>query len=95
MDQLIGNWSVVRGNGQAICSLTMTNNDAGNDNFQLFIKPRCDTAIANFAPVMWRLERGELIWMSQKGDVWRFEADDNAQWRRVPDSADPLILMRQ
>lgn len=95
MDQLIGNWSVVRGNGQAICSLTMTNNDAGNDNFQLFVKPHCDTAIANFAPVIWRLERGELIWMSQKGDVWRFEADDNAQWRRVPDSADPFILMRQ
>jgi hypothetical protein len=29
------------------------------------------------------------------GETWRFEADDNAQWRRVPDSADPLILVRQ
>lgn len=95
MDQLIGNWSVVRGNGQPICSLTMTNNDAGNDNFQLFVRPRCDATIAGFAPVMWRLERGELIWLSQKGEVWRFEADDNAQWRRVPDSADPFILVRQ
>jgi hypothetical protein len=24
-----------------------------------------------------------------------FEADDNAQWRRVADSADPLIMLRQ
>ena len=26
---------------------------------------------------------------------WRFEADDNAQWRLVPDSADPLVMLRQ
>jgi hypothetical protein len=30
-----------------------------------------------------------------QGETWQFEADDNAQWRRVPDSADPLILVRQ
>ena len=29
------------------------------------------------------------------GEIWRFEADDNAQWRLVPDSADPLIMLRQ
>jgi hypothetical protein len=44
---------------------------------------------------VWRLERGELLLMSANGEVWRFEADDNAQWRRVPDSADPLIMLRQ
>ncbi|MDB5636945.1 MAG: peptidase [Bradyrhizobium sp.] len=38
---------------------------------------------------------GELLLMSQNGDAWRFEADDNAQWRRVPDAADPLIMLRQ
>ena len=32
--------------------------------------------------------------MSAKGDTWQFEADDNAQWRRVPDAADPLIKTR-
>jgi hypothetical protein len=44
---------------------------------------------------MWRLERGGLLLMSPGGEVWRFEADDNAQWRRVPDSADPLVMVRQ
>jgi hypothetical protein len=95
MDQMIGNWSVVRGNGRAICSVTLTNNEATTDNFQLFVKPRCEQPVAGFAPVMWRLERGELQMLSASGEIWRFEADDSAQWRRVPDSADPMILVRQ
>ena len=95
MDQMIGNWSVTLGSGKAICSLTLTNNDAGLDNFQLFLKPRCEQPVSGFAPVMWRLERGELLMQSASGEIWRFEADDNAQWRRVPDSADPMILVRQ
>jgi hypothetical protein len=95
MDQMIGDWSMVRGNGRAICGLTLTNTEASPDNFAVFLKPRCDPAVASFAPTVWRLERGELLLMSANGEVWRFEADDNAQWRRVPDSADPLIMLRQ
>ena len=95
MDQMIGDWAMVRGNGNTICGLTLTNNDAGHDNFQVFLKPKCDPAIASFAPTQWRLERGQILLMSDRGDVWRFEADDNAQWRMVPDSADPLIMIRQ
>jgi len=33
--------------------------------------------------------------MSDRGEIWRFEADDHAQWRLVPDSADPLLMLRQ
>jgi hypothetical protein len=95
MDQMIGDWAMVRGNGQAICGLTLTNTEATPDNFQVFLKPRCDPAVAAFAPTAWRLERGELLLMSASGEAWRFQADDNAQWRRVPDSADPLIMLRQ
>src|ERR1700704_2170814 len=95
MDQMIGDWAMVRGNGRPICGLTLTNTEASPDNFQVFLKPRCDPAVAAFAPTAWRLERGELLLMSQNGEVWRFEADDNAQWRRVPDAADPLIMLRQ
>jgi hypothetical protein len=94
MDQMIGDWSMVRGNGQAICGLTLTNTEATGDNFQVFLKPKCDATVAAFAPNQWRLERGQMILMSAKGDIWQFEADDNAQWRRVPDSADPLIMLR-
>ena len=93
--EMIGDWAMVRRNGQSICGLTLTNTETTADNFQVFLKPRCDPAVAAFAPTMWRLERGGLLLMSAGGEVWRFEADDNAQWRRVPDSADPLIMVRQ
>ena len=95
MDQMIGDWAMVRGNGQAICGLTLTNTDAGQDNFQVFLKPKCDPAITAFAPTRWRLEHGQMLLMSDKGEIWQFEADDNAQWRLVPDSTDPLIMVRQ
>jgi Protease inhibitor Inh len=95
MDQMIGDWAMVRGNGNTVCGLTLTNNDAGNDNFQVFLKPKCDSGVAAFAPTQWRLEHGQIMLMSDRGDTWRFEADDNAQWRLVPDSADPLIMLRQ
>jgi hypothetical protein len=95
MDQMIGDWAMVRGNGQPICGLTLTNNEADKDNFQVFLKPKCDPVVAAFAPTQWRLDRGQMLLMSQSGETWQFEADDNAQWRKVPDSADPLIMLRQ
>ena len=45
-------------------------------------------------PTQWRLDHGQMVLMSANGQIWQFEADDNAQWRRVPDSADPLIMIR-
>ncbi len=95
MDQMIGDWNMVRGNNRVVCGLTLTNNEAGPDNFQAFLKPRCDPIVAAFAPSAWRLDRGELVLQSASGDMWRFQADDNAQWRRVPDSADPFFMVRQ
>lgn len=94
-DQLIGDWAMVRGSGKSVCGLTLTNTETAPENFAVYLKPRCDPLVAAFAPTVWRIERGELLLLSAKGEIWRFEADDNAQWRRVPDSADPLILTRQ
>jgi Protease inhibitor Inh len=94
MDQMIGDWQMVRGNGRPICALTLTNTEAAADNFQVFVKPKCDPAVAAFGPVQWRLDRGQMILMSKSGETWQFEADDNAQWRRVPDSADGLVMLR-
>jgi hypothetical protein len=95
MDQMIGDWAMVRGDGQSICGITLTNNEANADNFQAFLKPKCDPAVAAFAPTQWRLDHGQILLIADSGDIWTFEADDNAQWRRVPDGADPLILLRQ
>ncbi|CAN5285219.1 AprI/Inh family metalloprotease inhibitor [soil metagenome] len=94
-DQLIGDWAMMRESGKSICGLTLTNTETSPENFAVYLKPRCEPLVTAFAPAVWRIERGELLLQSAKGEIWRFEADDNAQWRRVPDSADPLILMRQ
>jgi hypothetical protein len=94
-DQLIGDWAMVRDSGKSICGLTLTNTETTPDNFAVYLKPKCDPTIVAFAPKTWKIDRGELLMMSAKGEIWRFEADDNAQWRRVPDSVDPLILIRQ
>jgi hypothetical protein len=95
MDQMIGDWSVVRGDGTAICGLTLTNTEKDKDNFEVYLKPRCDPMVASFNPVMWRLDRGQIVMTSASGESWQFDPDDNAQWRRVPDIADPVILVRQ
>ena len=94
-DQLIGDWAMVRDSGKTICGLTLTNTETAPDNFAVYLKPRCDPLVASFAPTQWRIDRGELLLQSAKGEIWRFQADDNAQWRRIPESADPLILVRQ
>ncbi len=95
MDQMIGDWAFVRGNGQPVCGITLTNTEVPPDNFQAFLKPKCDPAIASFKPEVWRLDHGEILLMSAAGETWHFQADDHAQWRLVPDSTNPLILMRQ
>ena len=95
MDQMIGDWAFVRSNGQAVCGITLTNTEVPPDNFQAYLKPKCDPAIAGFKPEVWRLEHGEILLMSASGETWHFQADDNAQWRLVPDTANPLILVRQ
>src|SRR2546430_3657511 len=86
MDQMIGDWSIVRGNGRPICGLTLTNTEASADNFQVFLKPKCDPAVAAFAPTVWRPERGGVLLMSAGGETRRLHGASNAPWRRRPAS---------
>jgi hypothetical protein len=50
MDQMIGDWSMVRGSGRVVCGLTLTNTETTQDNFAVFLKPRCEALVANFNP---------------------------------------------
>lgn len=95
MDQMIGDWTLMRGSGRTICNMTLTNTEASGDNFQVFLNTGCGPLVSGFNPAMWRLERGEIILIAANGESWHFQADDNAQWRRVPEEPDPLMLMRQ
>jgi hypothetical protein len=94
-DDLVGDWAIARGTGKPICVLTLANNPAGADNLALKVKPGCDALVTRFGPTSWHIDKGELVLLSARGQVWRFEEDDANTWLRVPESADPVLLVRQ
>ena len=93
-EQMAGNWAVTRGGGAPICALTLVT-VAVKDGFALTVKPGCDAGIARLNFAQWRMDRGELVLVPTRGNPWRFEEIDNVSWRRLPESANPIMLVRQ
>jgi hypothetical protein len=96
-DDMFGDWAIARGTGKPICMLTLASTAAaaGSDNLALKIKPGCDVLITRFGPTSWRMDNGELVLQSARGQTWRFEENDTNTWQRVPETADPMLLVRQ
>lgn len=93
-EQMAGEWNVVRG-GRTLCTLSLMNTPAGLD-LTLRVRPGCDAAIARFAPASWTMDRSELVLNGARDATWRFaEGDEASTWHRVPDTADPLTLVRR
>jgi hypothetical protein len=57
-------------------------------------QPGCDAALAKLDFMQWRMDRGELLLVPSNGEPWRFE-DVDGNWRRVPETADQIMLVRQ
>jgi hypothetical protein len=93
-DQVAGEWTMVLSSGRLLCGLTLTSTPVG-DGFALKLDSGCDATVARFAPVSWRIDRGGLVFASASGATWLFEADDIANWHRIPQSADPILLTRK
>jgi hypothetical protein len=95
-DQVFGDWNVTRGGTRAICTMTLSDTAATEETFTVAIKPGCDALVARFNPNTWRLDKGELVLSSAKGDTWRFEEGDApSTWRRVPERAGRVQLVRK
>jgi len=92
-DQMIGDWNIVRGTNKSICGLTLSNTPANLD-YVLIVKPGCDALVTRFGPTTWQMDHGELLLKSPRGLNWRFEEEDDNKWQRVPESPDPLMLVR-
>jgi hypothetical protein len=82
-------------NGRALCRVTLETTPFPPEALALKVKPGCGGAPARFAPVAWRLERGELVVIPANGEVWRFEEAEPSVWQRVPQSRQPLRLVKQ
>jgi len=94
-DEVAGEWAIARGTGKPICLLTLVNNPAGADGLALKVKPGCDSFVTRFGPASWRMNQGDLVLLSARGQAWRFEENDANTWQRVPETADPVLLVRQ
>ncbi len=93
-EQVAGNWTLRRGTDKPLCNLTLATTPL-RDDLALTVKPGCDASVARFGFTQWRMDRGELVLVSTRGISWRFEEIDNVTWRRLPESADPIMLVRQ
>ena len=96
-DDMIGDWGIARSTGKPICMLSLANTAAaaGSDNLALKLKPGCDALVTRFGPTSWRMDNGDLVLQSARGQTWRFEENDTNTWQRLPESADPILLVRQ
>jgi hypothetical protein len=94
-DDMVGDWAIARGTGKPVCVLTLANNPATADALALKIKPGCDALVTRFGPIAWRIDQGDLVLLSARGQIWRFEENDVNTWLRVPETADPVLLVRQ
>lgn len=88
-----GDWIVKRGDGKAICTLTLAAT-ASDGGFALTVQPGCDPAMVKLSFTHWRLDRNELDLLPANGEPWRFEEVDGS-WRRLSETADQLTLERQ
>ncbi len=93
-EQMAGNWTIMRASGGPLCQIALANAPAG-DALALTVNPGCDASIARLNFAAWRLDRGELMLVPARGNPWRFEEVENGNWRRVPESADQIMLVKQ
>jgi len=94
-EDMVGDWAVARGSGKPICTLTLANSPAAGGALALRLKAGCDPLVTRFNPNAWRMDQGELVLLSARGQTWQFEENDTNTWQRVPESADPILLLRQ
>lgn len=90
----LGAWDAERTAGKPICRMTFTDEPTDTGGNALKLAPDCAASIARFAPVSWRIERGDLVLSSAKGEKLRFALRDGGGWTKVPESSRPLVLTR-
>ncbi len=95
-EKLAGDWMIALGNGGPLCKVTLAAT-AMEDGFALKVQPGCAKSIEQLNFKKWQLDKdkGELVLVPAKGMPWRFEEQDDVTWRRIPESAAQIMLVRQ
>jgi hypothetical protein len=93
-EQMKGEWLIVRRTGQRVCGLTLSDTAAGEE-FVVRLQHPCDQVVTRFAPATWQMDRGEIVLRAANGQSWRFEEGEDSKWPRVPQAANPLLMVRK
>jgi protease inhibitor Inh len=93
-EQIAGDWTLVLRTGKPICGLTLSKTAVGEE-FAVRVQPPCDAVVARFAPATWSMDRGEVVLRSAGGQSWRFEEGEDAKWHRIPETANPILMVRK
>ncbi|WP_192814143.1 AprI/Inh family metalloprotease inhibitor [Rhodovulum sp. PH10] len=91
--EMAGRWAMTRGDA-TLCSFDLATSTTP-DGLALTVAPGCDAAVAAFAPSAWIMDRGELVLVGSDDRTWRFEEIDPKVWQRVPESRNPVRMMKQ
>lgn len=92
-EDIAGDWTIA--GETALCELSLSAAAAPGGGLRLTVKPGCrdDIAKANFS--RWRIEGGELLLLPTQGTPWRFVENDSDNWRRIPETNEPVNLIRK
>ena len=93
-EQITGDWTLMLRTGKPLCGLTLSNTAVGEE-FAVRVQPPCDAVVARFAPTTWQMDRGEIVLRSANGPSWRFEEGEGAKWHRIPETANPILMVRK
>ena len=95
VEQMTGDWGVVRGSGDPVCIITLINAPgAATGDLKLQVKPGCDKGIAAFVATAWQMDHNELLLKNNRAQIWRF-GETNGIWQRLPEGPDALSLVKQ
>jgi protease inhibitor Inh len=93
-DQMKGDWNIIRRTGRPLCTLTLSDTAAGEE-FVVHLQSPCDKAVTAFGPATWQMDRGEIVLRAANGQSWRFEEAEDSKWQRIPQTANPLLMVRK
>jgi len=93
-DQMKGDWNIIRRTGRPLCTLTLSDTAAGEE-FVVRLQPPCDKVVTAFGPATWQMDRGEIVLHAANGQSWRFEEGEDSKWQRIPQTANPLLMVRK
>jgi hypothetical protein len=95
IEQMTGDWGVVRGSGDPVCTFTLLNKPTAiAGDLEVKVQPGCDPGIARFAAIAWQMDRAELVVKNARGQIWRFGENDGI-WQRIPEGPDAIMLVKK